>query len=76
MKAARQTRPNAPDGIGVGDINAVKFNRSAVWLQLARDLFDQGGFARAIRADQRVDLAFSQVERHVIGRLQSTETFA
>ena len=44
------------------------FNRSAVGLMRAGDDLDEGGFSRAVLAEQGVNLARAQVERHALQR--------
>ena len=54
---------------------AVDFDRAAIRLMRAGDDFDERGFARAIFAEQRVDFARLQIERHALQRAHRAEGF-
>ena len=58
-----------------GDVEVAESNAAGVGPQFAEQLVDQGRFARAIRPDERVDLAGCQIEADVIGRDETAEPF-
>src|SRR3546814_6498433 len=60
---AHQTRAGSLVAGQVGDVAATKHDASAVRSQFARELVDQGGLARAVGADHRVDLTILDVQR-------------
>ena len=44
----------------------VKMNVTDIRFDLARDLFDQGGFSRPVRPDQCVDFPRTQIKRYAV----------
>ena len=76
LKAARQPQPRPRSHVQRVDALPHEANGAAVGADLAHDLLDQGRFARAIRADQGVDLSGQQGQADAIGGLQRAEAFA
>ena len=58
------------------DCFAADVERAAVGLVGAGDDLDERGFARAVLAEQRVDFARLQLERHALQRADGAEGFA
>ena len=63
------------DGIAHDHLLALQDDLAAVRLMHARQGLDEGGFARAVFAHQRVDLARLQVEAHLVQCLHAREDF-
>src|SRR5690606_10739366 len=59
-----------------GELGAVEDDRAGVGADQPRDLVEDGGLAGAVGADQPDDLALGDVEGHVVGRHQATESLA
>ena len=51
----------------LGNILTLEPNAAAVGLQLSRELVDQGGLAGAVGADDGVQFALADVQRHRVG---------
>ena len=49
-------------------------NGAAGWLIEAGQAVEDGGFARAVRADKRNDFPLAQLQRHVVDRQQAAKT--
>jgi len=60
---------------GPGDVAPVENDAPRAWRERAGDEAEQGRFARAIGPDNAQGLAFLDIERDRIGRLQRAERF-
>ena len=61
------------DGVAHDNLLTLEDDLAAIRLMHARQGLDEGGFARAVFAHQRVDLARLQVEAHLVQRLHARE---
>src|SRR5258706_16459123 len=75
LEGARESLARAPRRRQVGNILAAEADLSRVRAQLARQLLDKRGLARAVRADHRVRLTGAYVEIHVVGGQERSERF-
>ena len=57
-------------------VEAKHAHRAALRFQQTEDVFDEGGFARAVFADQSEDHAARNTERYVVESESGTETAA
>ena len=73
LKGARQALAVDDDGRQPGDALAVQHDFPLGGLVNARQHIEHGGLARAVRADQPVDLIFSDLKVEAVYRLQAAE---
>jgi hypothetical protein len=75
LESARQPAFDARRRGKTADLFTRQVDRPRILGQLAGDLQDQRGLARAVRADDGVQLVASNVERQITGGDQSAEAF-
>src|SRR5207245_5619633 len=76
LEGARKPEPRPRRGVQRRHVLAGEAGHARVGLEVARELADQRGLARAVGADDRVRLAFRHVEVHPVGRAQAAEALA
>ena len=74
LERARQTELAAPIDRQRGDVAAVEPDTAAVGRDFAGQLTDQRGLAGAVRTDDRVQFAGTELERNRIRRHHAAET--
>ncbi|MPN28265.1 hypothetical protein SDC9_175706 [bioreactor metagenome] len=74
LETARQASSHALMRRQRGQLDPIQAEAAFIQRQQARDQIDQGGFTRAIGADQRVNLARLNGDIDMIGRQQSAKT--
>ncbi len=73
LEGTREPERTTAIGRHVRDVAAAEKDAAGVRREMTGELADQRGLAGAVRADDRVQLAFRDVERNVIGREDAAE---